>query len=299
MVFGTRHGPKTVKRTLMKPDKSPLISVCIPVYNSAGYIEETIRSVILQEYPNLEIIVQDNRSTDGTWELLERLASEYPQVTIGRNASNVGMAPNWNIAIKQARGDFIMLLCADDMLEPGFITKCMEEFKDESIDVTSVNFRWLKNGSKVKKKVNLRKGVYRHFSSDVLIFNQFPVVFTLFRKKTIEKLLVNGDLFDEKFSLTCDFELMIRLSLTGMSLYYISEPLAIYRRHSSNLSKNIMLLNRLAAQSFLSHKKELMRRCGMSYRLTVVRFILRIFRETLRFGSFDKRSFLSLCKGLF
>ena len=98
-----------------------MVSVCIPVYNGSLFIEETINSVLCQDYRNLEIVVQDNASTDGTWDLLQLIAFKHSQLSIARNETNVGMAPNWNLCINRAKGDYLMLLSADDLLEKGFL----------------------------------------------------------------------------------------------------------------------------------------------------------------------------------
>jgi glycosyltransferase involved in cell wall biosynthesis len=90
-----------MKTPLELPENKQLVSVCIPVFNSVKYVQETIDSILAQDYPNLEIIVQDNVSTDGTWELLQKLAKEHPQLSIAQNKTNVGMAPNFNIAINR------------------------------------------------------------------------------------------------------------------------------------------------------------------------------------------------------
>jgi glycosyltransferase involved in cell wall biosynthesis len=97
---------------------APLVSVCIPVYNGERYIVETIQSVISQKHTNIEIVVQDNASQDGTWDILKAMSCRDSRLSIMKNATNVGMAPNWNLVVNRARGEYIMLLSADDLISP-------------------------------------------------------------------------------------------------------------------------------------------------------------------------------------
>ena len=283
-------------QSLSEDRTQPLISVCIPVYNGAGYISEAIHSVLAQNYPNLEIIVQDNFSTDDTWSIVEQIAEKNPQLSIQKNARNIGMAPNWNIAVNRAQGEFVMLLSADDILAPNYLSRCLNILKNEAVDVVTTNHYYLKNKKKRSRKVFIRNGEYTKFYNEVLLFNPFPIVFALFRKQTISKMRQRNNLFNERFPLTCDYELLIRLSLKGTSLYYIQEPLASYRIHESNLSRQVPRMNRQAAQVLLYHCAELRQACGLAYRFTLVRFIMRIIRNLIWFRYFDKRMFFVLWK---
>jgi glycosyltransferase involved in cell wall biosynthesis len=81
----------------------------MPVYNGEKYVAETIQSVLSQTYSRIEIIVQDNASTDGTRSILQEIASKYSQIYIERNEQNCGMSANWNLVINRSRGNNGML----------------------------------------------------------------------------------------------------------------------------------------------------------------------------------------------
>lgn len=87
------------------------ISICIPAYNAAKTIKETLDSCIVQHYPYLEIIVSDNCSTDDTAEIVKR----YPQVKLITREKTGTPTQNGNNAIKAAAGKYIVLMCADDV----------------------------------------------------------------------------------------------------------------------------------------------------------------------------------------
>lgn len=91
-----------------------LVSVAIPAYNAASTLDQTLRSVLDQTYPAIEILVVDDGSTDGTWDLLQRYG---PRVRAIRQP-NAGIGAARNASVRAARGEFIALLDADDLCEP-------------------------------------------------------------------------------------------------------------------------------------------------------------------------------------
>ncbi|HVL98445.1 MAG TPA: glycosyltransferase [Egibacteraceae bacterium] len=92
------------------------VSVCTPVYNGERYIGDTIRSVLAQDYKDLELIVSDNCSTDATVEVVRGCAD--PRIRLVRNERNIGAIANWNRVRQLARGRYVKLLPADDVLYP-------------------------------------------------------------------------------------------------------------------------------------------------------------------------------------
>lgn len=107
--------------TKTTPDQ-PLISVLIPVYNRENYISECIQSALDQDYPNIEIIVVDNASTDRTWRFCQEISEKDKRVRIFRNSSNIGPVRNWLRAAHEANGEFAKILFSDDLLLPGCLS---------------------------------------------------------------------------------------------------------------------------------------------------------------------------------
>ena len=97
---------------------SPLVSICIPTYNNAAMVVDALRSALAQSHDKLEIVVLDNHSTDATEEVVRRAAGDDPRVRYVRHEQNVGMAGNFNQALAQSHGELLLILCADDLLEP-------------------------------------------------------------------------------------------------------------------------------------------------------------------------------------
>lgn len=107
---------------------NPLISVCIPSYNNSSFIAETIRSVLAQTYENFEIIIVDDCSTDNTVEIIKGFNDR--RISLFENASNLGMHGNWNKSLSLAKGEFIKLLCGDDLIYPSCLELQLAAFQE-------------------------------------------------------------------------------------------------------------------------------------------------------------------------
>jgi glycosyltransferase involved in cell wall biosynthesis len=95
------------------------VSVCIPTYNYGHFIGEAIESVLRQTFQDFEIIITDNASTDNTEAIVSKLSETDPRIRYERNPSNLGMVANWNRCLSLATGDYVKILCADDLLKDG------------------------------------------------------------------------------------------------------------------------------------------------------------------------------------
>jgi glycosyltransferase involved in cell wall biosynthesis len=92
----------------------PFFSICIPVYNMVGTIGASIESVLKQTCDDWELIIVDDCSADGTWELLQRKYSAHPKISLYRNVRNLKQWGNLNRCLELASGDWLGLLPADD-----------------------------------------------------------------------------------------------------------------------------------------------------------------------------------------
>ena len=97
----------------------PKVSVCIPAYQAEQYLQGVVDCVLAQDYPDLELVVVDNNSSDGTRAILDAVNDDRLRVI--RNSTTLPVFDNWNFTIRQARGDFVKLICVDDKLRPDCI----------------------------------------------------------------------------------------------------------------------------------------------------------------------------------
>jgi glycosyltransferase involved in cell wall biosynthesis len=95
---------------------NPKVSICIPAYNSAGYLPEALESALAQSYDSFEVLIVDDCSSDGSAEIAAAFAERDPRVRFVPNHTNLGMVPNWNRCLELARGEYIKFLFGDDLL---------------------------------------------------------------------------------------------------------------------------------------------------------------------------------------
>lgn len=112
--------------TFARSDGSPCVSIIIPAYNRRELLQEAVASCLAQTYPNLEVVVVDDGSTDGTRELVaERLHGEWAGKVVYHQKPNGGASSAKNLGMRVARGDYLQFLDSDDVLRPEKISHQM------------------------------------------------------------------------------------------------------------------------------------------------------------------------------
>jgi glycosyltransferase involved in cell wall biosynthesis len=99
---------------------TPTVSVCIPTYNGEQYVERTVRSVLAQTFKDFELVVRDDGSTDATLAVVQGIDDSRVRIVAGRE--NVGAGANFDLAVREATGTYVKLLCQDDVIYP----ECLE-----------------------------------------------------------------------------------------------------------------------------------------------------------------------------
>ncbi len=96
---------------------TPLVSVCLPNLNTFAFLQERIDTILAQTWRNWELIVSDNYSDDGAWQLFERLAAADDRVSI-KQEPREGLYPNWNNCLRRCRGEYVYIATSDDTMAP-------------------------------------------------------------------------------------------------------------------------------------------------------------------------------------
>ncbi|MBA2954220.1 glycosyltransferase family 2 protein [Nocardioides sp. CGMCC 1.13656] len=110
---------------------SASVSIALPVYNGADTLAPAIESVLRQDHDDLELVISDNASTDGTEEVCRHYAAADPRVVYRRHATNVGLLNNFRGAAESSRGRFVRWLGDDDSLEPDYVSRCLQVFAED------------------------------------------------------------------------------------------------------------------------------------------------------------------------
>ena len=104
----------------------PLVTIVVPVFNQrVDFLRQCIESVLGQDYPNLEVIISDNHSNNGSWEVIESFAD--PRLRVIRPPRHLPMVQHWAFATSHARGEYLSMMGSDDWAEPNWVSAVMSE----------------------------------------------------------------------------------------------------------------------------------------------------------------------------
>jgi glycosyltransferase involved in cell wall biosynthesis len=112
-------------------ERSPKVSIGIPVYNGADFLADAIESILHQTHADLELIISDNASDDATEDICRKYAAADDRVVYLRREQNVGANPNYNRTFRHARGELFKWAAHDDTLEPTYLERCVEMMDDD------------------------------------------------------------------------------------------------------------------------------------------------------------------------
>src|SRR4051812_21152668 len=134
----------------MADSTSPKITVCLDSYNYGRFLPEAIESVIGQTFADFELIVFDDCSTDGSYEIACQYALKDQRIKVHRNTANLGMVKNRNACLREARGQYVKWLHADDFLCSGDALQKMASVLDQNpvVSLVACARRIVSEGSK-------------------------------------------------------------------------------------------------------------------------------------------------------
>jgi glycosyltransferase involved in cell wall biosynthesis len=204
---------------------TPTVSVVIPTYNQASLLPEAIASVCAQQWPNLEIIVVDDGSTDDTQKVLNQLSSERSLRWFRQN--NAGAAAARNRGIHAATGEWIAFLDADDFWLPAKLAIQFEQLEKHGADFSFTNSRLrFENGHESELRCPI---VERPLFHQLLTGNLFGTPTVVLRKSCFDRV----GLFDEQLRTGEDWDMWLRLASTFTHVW-VKEPLAVVRNISQS-----------------------------------------------------------------
>lgn len=215
------------------------VSVCIPTSNSKRYLHECMRSVLAQTYKDFELIVSDDASTDATCDIVRGFSD--PRIRLERLEHKVGMASNFNHATSLARGEYIKLLCHDDLLDPACLAQqvaVLDENPEAVMATTGLRFvdasgRTIRTSSWIKRRCLLSRA---ELVAGTLIYGNLvgPPSAVLIRKSA----LLEAGLFSADLPQFLDVDLWLRLAAWG-PVGYLPEALCGFRLHAQTRTSQL------------------------------------------------------------
>ncbi len=213
-------------------DSTRKVSIITPVYNGKKYIEETMKSVQNQTYTNWEMLIIDDKSTDNTRDIVIQAKGDDDRIKLISLEKNGGVANARNEGVKQATGDFIAYLDADDLWYPDKLEKQVAFMNDNNYAFSCVSYEVIdENSEKCGKKVYMKdKLSYKGYLMNNLL--QTVGIMVDITKVPRERLKM------PPISRTEDTTAWLSVLKTGNDCYGIKEILAQYRRAGGSLSGN-------------------------------------------------------------
>ena len=220
-----------------------LISIIMPVYNAAPYLELAVRSVLLQNVP-LEIVIVDDGSTDESAVIARRLAAAHEEITLVEQ-ENRGVSAARNVGIARARGEFFGFLDADDEYTHGaleFLARELETLRHERGKLAMIYGLLQYNG------FDSSQNAWQVQGTPAFINSMGPVLLTRAALET-----VGG--FDETLRAGEDTDWLLRAQEDGVAVTHTQCVVMHYRQHPTNTTKNRALIESEGARMWLKNAR--------------------------------------------
>lgn len=216
----------------------PLVSIVFPVYNVYPYIRESIDSIIGQTYKNLEIIIVDDGSSDGSSDICEEYAAKDPRIRFIRQA-NKGVSAARNVGLDEFTGDYLAFLDSDDVFEKEFVEKAVASIISEDVDMvvcksaTYVTTEKLGSSDPVDIVPVTEPGVY---DRDYVIQSLFDETFkVIVWNKLYKRELWDGIRFPDGHVFE-DVEIMYRLCCKCSKVSILPGVLHLHRKRPNSIT---------------------------------------------------------------
>ena len=204
--------------------ENPLISVVMPVHNALPFLEESIKSILIQTLSDFEFVILDDASTDGSRELLRQWSLRDTRIHLHESKTQLGLAGSSNAVVAKARAPLVARMDADDIAHPDRLLRQINIMKDRP-DVALMGT--LCNGIDASGRVVRPRDRWRLLRCSNLI--PFPHGSAMFRREVFDQ--VGG--YDEKTIGAEDQDLFLRMASRGRVLT-LPDVLYSYRYHSRN-----------------------------------------------------------------
>lgn len=232
----------------MTGDRPIDVSVIIPAWKAAAFIDAAIASALASERVTVEVIVIDDASPDQTFATVQSLAANDPRVRVDRLAVNQGPSAARNRAIELARGRFIAVLDSDDAILPDRFRRLVDAADETGADIVADNMvEVAEQGAASGGRLFLRSDLFRQpgvidletwvrFNQPLKPGDCLGYLKPLFRRATLERLNVR---YDEALRNSEDYYLVANMLAAGARMTYLPEAGYLYTRSATSTSHRL------------------------------------------------------------
>ncbi len=230
----------------MGDELQPLVSVIVPAYNAADYLEQTLKSILRQTYSNLEVLVVDDGSTDATAAIAKNFIDKDERFQLIQQ-ENRGVAAARNYGIQVAKGEFIAPIDADDIWHEENIGKQVKKMLEPENNAVGMVFSWSADIDKANQiTTNIRAEPYYGYVYPAMLLMNITghASASMIRRSCLEDVgTYNTTFFDQKSQGSEDWDLYIRIA-EKYDVAIIPELLVGYRQTNSSMSHQIEAMSR-------------------------------------------------------
>lgn len=244
---------------------NPLVSVIVPTRNGQEHIKKSLESVMGQTYKNTEIVVIDDASTDGTWQILQLLAKRDSRIKLLRNVKNLGFVKSLNRSVKSAGGTYIARIDDDDEWSDAKKLEKQIGFLQKQPEYAVVGGGIIKTGFLGRESIRyLFPETDEDIRKTILSYNAFAHSAVVFRRSDF---LETGG-YDEKFGFFADKDLWLKLGEKGKFynfpeyfIRYLDKEESSFYSNRNNLIRRKLLLNLKLRLKYKKQYKGFRRSC--------------------------------------
>ena len=213
-------------------DKTPEISVIVPVYNVEEYLPQCLDSILSSTFGDLEVILVDDRGTDNSRTICEEYAAKDKRVKIVTNPHNMGLSASRNNGLDVACGKYISFIDSDDFIDTTMYEKLHTAIVRENVDMVGCNVWNYEDGKKsVIEYLDVKEDTKTSYEklADKIYASAFHVWRFLFKHEVLQDIRFDIIPFE-------DSVFMLKLYPKLGDIYFLAEPLYFYRRRQNTLS---------------------------------------------------------------
>jgi glycosyltransferase involved in cell wall biosynthesis len=267
-------------------EQLPLVTIGITCFNAADTIRRAIDSALKQDWPNKEIVIIDDASTDGSARLLEEIARSHPELRVIRHDTNAGYAGALNTAVKSSRGAFLAIFDDDDESRPDRITKQWrritgyERAHDAGLVLCYTNRNVIRHGEAEVSHVAAAIGreapeprgravagyLFGYLADPRYVWGMLGSCTLMARLNAFEAISV----FDQSFRRSAEIDFAVRAALKGAHFIAVNEPLVTQHKTASgdksgNIPLEYMLKLRYKYRDFLADERAYLASLAMAH----------------------------------
>lgn len=219
-----------------KDDSMPLVSIIAPCYNAEKYLDAALASIFAQDYPNVEVIIVDDGSTDNSVPMLRALQAQYDFQLYSQ--ANQGVSAALNHGLRYARGEYVCTPDLDDIMLPSSV-RLRADYLRQHPEVGCVGALIIYmdsdgNDTKSQKLAGIQKLSFDEILGDALVVGA-PV--SLYRMDALKTV----DFYDPEIKVQ-DFQMTLKIASKGYEVHVLPVSVTRYRRHPNNLSRRYKVL---------------------------------------------------------